>query len=97
MTTHRANIQPAIVGATGYSGFELTRLLLSFQAEWNAAYISQIGGSPVYLDGMYVYASYFLTGEHREYIRRSMAAQTNGTEEQGVYKLQRAEVTPVGA
>jgi phosphate-selective porin OprO/OprP len=43
---------------------------LSFQAEWTATYISQIGGSPVYLDGMYVYASYFLTGEYREYITK---------------------------
>jgi phosphate-selective porin OprO/OprP len=43
---------------------------LSFQAEWTAAYIAQIGGSPIYLDGMYVYASYFLTGEHREYVRK---------------------------
>jgi phosphate-selective porin OprO/OprP len=46
---------------------------LSFQAEWNAAYISQIGGSPVFLNGMYVYASYFLTGENRDYIRKDGA------------------------
>ena len=41
---------------------------LSFHAEWNAAYIEQIGGGPVFLHGGYVFASYFLTGEHREYV-----------------------------
>ena len=34
---------------------------------------------------------------HRDYIRRSMTAQTDGTEAQGVYKLQRPEITRVGA
>ena len=34
---------------------------------------------------------------HRDYIRRSMAAQTDGTEAEGIYKLQRPEITRVGA
>lgn len=42
---------------------------LSFQAEWTAMNIDQIGGGPVYLHGSYVFASYFLTGEHRQYTR----------------------------
>jgi phosphate-selective porin OprO/OprP len=40
---------------------------LSFQAEWNATTIDQIGGGEVFLHGMYVFATYYLTGEHREY------------------------------
>jgi phosphate-selective porin OprO/OprP len=43
---------------------------LSFQAEWSAAYVEQIGGGPVFLHGSYVYASFFLTGEHREYLTK---------------------------
>jgi len=43
---------------------------LSFQAEWTGAYIEQIGGGPVFLHGSYVFFSYFLTGEHREYDTR---------------------------
>jgi exopolysaccharide biosynthesis polyprenyl glycosylphosphotransferase len=35
--------------------------------------------------------------EHRDYIRRSMAAQNDGTEAEGIYKLQRAEITRIGA
>ncbi len=40
---------------------------LSFQAEWEGTRIEQIGGGPVFLQGGYVFASYFITGEHREY------------------------------
>ncbi len=40
---------------------------LSFQAEWSATQIDQIGGGPVYLNGGYVFASLFLTGEYRQY------------------------------
>lgn len=40
---------------------------LSFQAEWNGAYVDQIGGSPVFLHGSYGFISWFLTGEHRAY------------------------------
>jgi phosphate-selective porin OprO and OprP len=43
---------------------------LSFQAEWTAADIDQIGGGPVFLDGFYVFGSLFLTGEHRQYLPR---------------------------
>jgi phosphate-selective porin OprO and OprP len=43
---------------------------LSFQAEWTAANIDQIGGGPVYLHGFYVFTSYFLTGENRQYLPR---------------------------
>ena len=46
---------------------------LSFQAEWTATAIEQIGGGLVFLHGSYVCASYFLTGEHREYDRREGA------------------------
>jgi phosphate-selective porin OprO/OprP len=42
---------------------------LSFQAEWNGTRIDQIGGGPVFFQGAYIFASYFLTGEHREYNR----------------------------
>jgi phosphate-selective porin OprO/OprP len=42
---------------------------LSFQGEWFATGIQQIGGGPVFLHGAYAYASYFLTGEHRGYDR----------------------------
>jgi phosphate-selective porin OprO/OprP len=42
---------------------------LSFQADWNATRVEQIGGGPVTLSGWYVQASYFLTGEHRNYNR----------------------------
>jgi phosphate-selective porin OprO and OprP len=42
---------------------------LSFQAEWNVARVEQTGGGPVVLQGGYVLASYFLTGEHRTYNR----------------------------
>ena len=43
---------------------------LSFQAEWSAASIDQIGGGPVFLHGSYCYVSYFLTGEHRQYLTK---------------------------
>ena len=42
---------------------------LSFQAEWSATHVDQIGGGPVNFQGAYVLASYFLTGEHRNYNR----------------------------
>jgi phosphate-selective porin OprO/OprP len=42
---------------------------LAFQAEWNGTRVEQIGGGPVILDGWYAQASYFLTGEHRNYNR----------------------------
>ena len=41
---------------------------LSFQAEWNAMSVEQRGGGgPVFLNGAYAFASYFLTGENRQY------------------------------
>jgi phosphate-selective porin OprO/OprP len=40
---------------------------LSFQAEWTATNIDQLGGGPVWLQGCYAFASYFLTGENRAY------------------------------
>jgi phosphate-selective porin OprO/OprP len=40
---------------------------LCLQAEWSAMNVDQIGGGPVFLNGWYGFASYFLTGEHREY------------------------------
>jgi phosphate-selective porin OprO and OprP len=42
---------------------------LSFQAEWSATRVDQIGGGPVNFQGAYVLASYFITGEHRNYNR----------------------------
>lgn len=42
---------------------------LSFQAEWSGTRVEQIGRGPVSLNGWYVLASYFLTGEHRSYNR----------------------------
>jgi phosphate-selective porin OprO/OprP len=44
---------------------------LSFQAEWSGTRIDQIGGGPVFLQGAYVMASYFVTGEHRGYDRKT--------------------------
>lgn len=41
---------------------------LSYQAEWSGTRIDQIGGRPVVLQAGYVLASWFLTGEHREYL-----------------------------
>jgi phosphate-selective porin OprO/OprP len=43
---------------------------LSFQAEWSATQIDQIGGGPVWLHGSYVFASLFLTGENRDYLTK---------------------------
>src|SRR5262249_19716964 len=43
---------------------------LSFEAEWTAAEVAQIGGGPVFLNGCYVFGSYFLTGEHRQYLAK---------------------------
>ncbi len=43
---------------------------LSFQAEWNVADIEQLKGGPVVFNGGYVQTSYFLTGEHREYLTK---------------------------
>ena len=39
----------------------------SLQSEWVAVNVHQIGGPPVFYHGGYVYASLFLTGEHRGY------------------------------
>ena len=41
----------------------------TMQAEWIATQIDQIDGPPVFLQGCYVMASYFLTGEHSHYSR----------------------------
>jgi phosphate-selective porin OprO and OprP len=43
---------------------------LSFQAEWTATHIQQIGGGPVFLDGCYGFVSWFPTGENRSYLTR---------------------------
>jgi phosphate-selective porin OprO and OprP len=41
---------------------------LSFQTEWLAAAVEQPGG-PIFIHGVYLFASFFLTGEHRSYNR----------------------------
>lgn len=43
---------------------------LSFQAEWSATHIDQIGGGPVFIQGCYLFASLFLTGENRSYLTK---------------------------
>jgi phosphate-selective porin OprO/OprP len=43
---------------------------LAFQAEWSATRIDQIGGPPVFLNGFYVFGTWFLTGENRDYVPR---------------------------
>jgi len=43
---------------------------LSLQAEWNATSVEQRGGGPVFLNGCYAFASYFVTGENRDYITK---------------------------
>ncbi|MFL5327565.1 MAG: OprO/OprP family phosphate-selective porin [Gemmataceae bacterium] len=40
---------------------------LSLQAEWTAADVDQVAGGPVFLNGCYVFGSWFVTGEHRQY------------------------------
>lgn len=42
----------------------------SLQVEWTGSNVDQIGGPPVFLYGSYVLASWFLTGENREYVTR---------------------------
>ncbi len=50
---------------------------LSLQAEWNAMSVEQHDGiPPVFLNGCYAFASYFVTGEHREYVTRDGAFGT---------------------
>jgi phosphate-selective porin OprO/OprP len=43
---------------------------LSFQAEYMAAPVEQIGGPALQFHGGYAYVSYFLTGEHRPYNKK---------------------------
>lgn len=42
---------------------------LSLQAEWSAAMVQQTNAGSIFVHGMYVFVSYFLTGEHRGYHR----------------------------
>jgi phosphate-selective porin OprO/OprP len=70
----RTPFLPAVsIPANQYQLYNLQSALvlgpLSFQAEWDATRVEQIGGGPVVLSGWYVQASYFLTGEHRNYNR----------------------------
>ncbi|MBX7166185.1 MAG: hypothetical protein K1X74_07535 [Pirellulales bacterium] len=39
----------------------------SVQAEWSSAAVQQPDGNSIFVNGVYVYYSYFLTGEHRSY------------------------------
>jgi phosphate-selective porin OprO/OprP len=39
------------------------------QAEWYGSVIDQIGGGPVFFHGSYLDLGYFLTGEHRSYLK----------------------------
>lgn len=43
---------------------------LSFQAEYYGTLVQQVHNPQVFFQGMYVYGSYFLTGEHRPYDRK---------------------------
>jgi phosphate-selective porin OprO/OprP len=62
------------VSASQYQLYNLDWALvlgpLSFQAEWTAADLDQIGGGSVFFNGCYVFASWFLTGENRQYLPR---------------------------
>lgn len=49
---------------------------VSFQAEWYATTIDQLGGGAVFLHGSYAYASWFLTGENRTYNRKEGAFES---------------------
>lgn len=42
---------------------------LNFQSEWMATTVSQIHNPTAFMQGAYMQGSYFLTGEHRPYIR----------------------------
>jgi phosphate-selective porin OprO/OprP len=44
---------------------------LSFQAEWNGVVVEQLTGGPVFLHGSYLFASWYLTGEHRDYLPKT--------------------------
>ncbi|HUY91406.1 MAG TPA: porin [Pirellulales bacterium] len=44
---------------------------LNIQAEWMATTVNQIHNPAVFMQGAYIQGSYFLTGEHRPYIRPS--------------------------
>ena len=41
----------------------------SIQGEWSAASIQQTNAGSIFVHGLYVFGSYFLTGEHRGYNR----------------------------
>jgi phosphate-selective porin OprO/OprP len=43
---------------------------VSLQSEWSATRIEQIGGPPVFLNGFYVFGTWFLTGENRTFVKR---------------------------
>jgi phosphate-selective porin OprO/OprP len=43
---------------------------LSFQAEYMYVPVEQLGGPELQFHGAYAYVSYFLTGEHRPYLKR---------------------------
>jgi len=45
----------------------------SVQTEWTGVSINQLGGKPVFLHGCYAQCSYFPTGDHRHYDRRTGA------------------------
>jgi phosphate-selective porin OprO/OprP len=65
------------ITATGQQLYNVQSALvlgpLSFQAEYSAADVEQVKGGPVFFHGGYVSASYFLTGEHRDYLPKEGA------------------------
>lgn len=61
------------IPANGYQLYNLQAASVfgpfSLQGEWTAAMVQQTNAGAVFVHGVYVYGSYFLTGEHRGYNR----------------------------
>jgi phosphate-selective porin OprO/OprP len=61
------------IPANGYQLYNLQAAWvhgpLSVQGEWSAVTVQQTNAGAVFTHGMYIYGSYFLTGEHRGYNR----------------------------
>jgi phosphate-selective porin OprO/OprP len=64
---------PVIANSFGLYGLEMAGSLgsFNFQSEWIATTVNQINNPQAFMQGAYFQASYFLTGEHRPYVRPS--------------------------
>jgi phosphate-selective porin OprO/OprP len=66
-------LPPVDIRANCYQGYNLQAAYVhgpfSLQTEWSAAAVQQTDAGVVFVSGVYVYGSFFLTGEHRGYNR----------------------------